>query len=85
MNSKEVLIKYRMEQAKESIDNARFLLDNNRSLRLIALIRKSGKVMNEQCTMLNQVRPSWLTLPKSVKLAVHGSFYGILGCTYGVK
>lgn len=36
MNSKEALIKYRMEQAKESIDDARFLLDNNRSLRLIA-------------------------------------------------
>lgn len=36
MNGKEVLIKYRMEQAKESIDDARFLLENNRSLRLIA-------------------------------------------------
>lgn len=36
MNSKEALIKYRMEQAKESIDDARFLLDNNRSIRLIA-------------------------------------------------
>jgi uncharacterized protein len=36
MNSKKTLIKYRMEQAKESIDDARFLLDNNRSLSLIA-------------------------------------------------
>jgi len=32
MNSKEALIKYRMEQARESIDDARFLLDNNRGV-----------------------------------------------------